>query len=90
MSIISIETCFRVYLAFFKVIQVYYKEERAKTGALQDTTSYRFSPRIEAIFVQKRGKCDDKMWSMAGYFQIIKDVKIGSRWVEFDMSHINQ
>ena len=35
----------------------------------------------------KGRKCDNEMWSMAGYFQIIKDVKIGSRWIKFNVSH---
>ena len=45
---------------------------------------------LQMIFVRKLGKCDDKMWLFAGYFQIIKDVKIRSRWIKSDMSHINQ
>jgi len=35
--------------------------------------------RLQLIFVRKGRKCDNEMWSMAGYFQIIKDVKIGSK-----------
>ena len=46
--------------------------------------------RLQLIFVQKGRKCDNEMWLMVGYFQIIKDVKIGSRWMKFNMSHINQ
>ena len=46
--------------------------------------------RLQLIFVRKGRKCDNEMWSMTGYFQIIKDVKIGSRWIKFNMSHINQ
>ena len=44
MSIISVETCFRVYQVFFKVIQVHYKEEGAKTGGCQDRRVPRQEP----------------------------------------------
>ena len=49
MSVSSVETCLRVYQAFYKVIQVYYKEKGTKTLTLRNTTRYSSSPRIEDI-----------------------------------------